>query len=131
MARAGRILIVDDEPDILVSLADVLNDEFTSTTVRVATSGAEAIELLHDEPADLILTDFRMPAMNGIDFVRRARSIAPHATFIMMTAYPDAKIAREAASAGVGLLVAKPFEIEYLVDLVRGALRRETAPPRP
>ncbi|MHB8604857.1 MAG: response regulator [Thermoplasmatota archaeon] len=125
MSASPRVLIVDDEPDILVSLADVLRAELADADVRVASSGPEALELLRDEPADLILTDYRMPKMNGLEFLRRARLVAPSATVIMMTAYPDATIAREAAGAGVVLLVAKPFEFDTFIELVRGALRRE------
>lgn len=122
-ARAQSILLVDDEPDILDSLQTILERHLPGVKVRTALSGPQALDLLKAEPADLIVTDYKMPSMNGLDFLEEASRVAPGVPRILVTAFPDLDIALRAINqAGVEHFITKPFRPEEVVEQVRAAL---------
>lgn len=117
------ILMVDDEPDILDSMRDLLETTHPDIRVETASSGEEALAILRETSVDLILTDYRMPNMSGIDLLVQAAALQPDATRIMITAYPDpALAARAAKDAGIALMISKPFDLEYFMNLVTSIL---------
>lgn len=124
--RQTSVLIVDDDPDIAAALKDLLDRELKGTRVVTALGGAEALELMEEISVGLILTDYRMPQMDGFEFLGRARVLAPNVPAIMMTAYADPDLApRALRDYRVGLVISKPFEIGYIVEVVRAAMRGE------
>lgn len=123
-----RLLIVDDEPQLL----DLLGDFFAPSgcDVRKASSGTEAIELIERERFDVILTDLKMPGPDGLEVLRIARKIQSDAEVVMMTGYATVDNAIEAMRAGAFHYLMKPFKGQEVVNLVEKAyahrqLRRE------
>src|SRR5687767_4961288 len=83
--RRQTILLVDDEADILESLKFVLESFLPDVDVRTADSGHRALESLAEKPVDLIVSDYRMPEMNGLEFLGKARTIHPNVPRILIT----------------------------------------------
>jgi signal transduction histidine kinase/CheY-like chemotaxis protein len=120
--RQATILLVDDEELVRVATADMLGD--LGYEVIEANSGAEALRLLRlgDEP-DLMITDYLMPGMNGVQLIENARAIAPAMQVMLITGYSTVA---EGPGASVARL-AKPFRQSDLAALVADLLTQEPA----
>jgi DNA-binding NtrC family response regulator len=117
---ANHILLVDDESDVLL----VLKDLFSSRGYQVssASNGKEASELLETISPDLILADYQMPEMNGIELLREARESRPDAMRILLTAHGDLNVAMEAINkADVYKFITKPWNNNDLLLTVQRA----------
>lgn len=109
--EVARILVVDDEEDILTTTAALLRRRLENVEVRTASSGAEALEALRERPADLLITDFRMPHMNGLELLEAASGLSPRTRRILMTAYPDMYLAIEALNDHrISYFLVKPLD---------------------
>ncbi len=122
------VLVVDDDPGILATLRLAL--AAAGCPVRTAASAEEALTLLAERPADLVLTDVRMEGASGIDLVREVRALLPDALCVVMTAFASFDNAVAAIKAGAFDYLPKPFSVEQLEHLVGKvatvvALRRE------
>jgi excisionase family DNA binding protein len=104
-----RILVVDDEESIRELLARVL--EMAEYDVDVAPDGPRALELLKDSSYDLLLTDLRMPGMDGLTVVREARRYRADLPIIIITGYSSEASAIEALNLGVSGYLTKPFRV--------------------
>jgi DNA-binding NtrC family response regulator len=118
----AHLLIVDDEPGIRQLLTLVF--ERDGHHVRVAEGGRRALELLRSEPVDLIISDVKMPDMNGIDLLRAARELSPDVAVVMMTAFATVDTAREAFKLGADDFIQKPFDVDELKLIVAKALEK-------
>jgi two-component system response regulator PilR (NtrC family) len=116
----SNLLIVDDELGMRQFLTHLFQRDGHS--VRVADSGRQALEVLQQEPADLVISDIRMPDMNGIELLRAAREMLPDIEVIMMTAFASVDTAREAFMLGAYDFVQKPFDNDVLKETVARAL---------
>jgi two-component system NtrC family response regulator len=116
------ILIVDDEKNYTLILSAVLQDVGYDTLT--ANSGAEALEILNHANADvdLVLTDMKMPVMDGIELLEKIKAINPHLPVIMMTAYGTVEKAVEAMQKGAYNYILKPFDNEGLIIFVKKAI---------
>jgi two-component system NtrC family response regulator len=113
------ILIVDDEKNYPPILSAVLEDEgFEPLT---AYSGREALEILEDSDVDLVLTDMKMPGMDGIELLERIKKKDPELPVIMMTAHGTIEKAVEAMQKGAYSYLLKPFDNEQLILYVNKA----------
>jgi response regulator RpfG family c-di-GMP phosphodiesterase len=115
-------LIVDDEPrlrQVLVRLME--SDGFLCTE---ATNGVEALEHLQRQPYTLVLTDLRMPRMDGIELLRQARSRFPEVAVVMITAVADVEVAVSCLAIGAMDYLTKPFHLEEVRARVIQALER-------
>ncbi|MFP4474670.1 MAG: sigma-54-dependent transcriptional regulator [Desulfatibacillaceae bacterium] len=114
------ILIVDDEKNYPPVLAAILEDEGYETLT--ANSGAAALETLQEADVDLVLTDMKMPKMDGMELMSRIKSMDPDVPVIMMTAYGTVEMGLEAMDRGAHSYIWKPFQNEQLILFVKRAL---------
>jgi DNA-binding NtrC family response regulator len=127
-ARRQRILVVDDEEDIRESLKALFETCLDDVDVSVAASGAAGLEALGRERIDLIVTDYKMPGMNGLEFLSRAAKQGPSIPRILVTAFPDLEIAIRAINeANIENFFTKPFDADQVLEVVRGILREQRA----
>src|SRR4051812_31109980 len=115
------ILLVDDEP----KLGDVLSVGLTDLGYEVfrVGSGPDAIDMIQRRDIDLVLTDLRMPGMDGRELLREIKRLRPATPVVLMTAYSSVKNAVQAIKEGAFDYVCKPFEIEELNGTLANALR--------
>src|SRR6478672_12145002 len=118
----ANILIVDDELGMRQFLTHLLQRE--GHTVRVADNGQLALALMRELPPDLIISDIRMPDMDGVELLRAARELHPDIEVIMMTAFANVDTAREAFLLGAYDFVQKPFDNDLLKETVTRALAK-------
>jgi two-component system chemotaxis response regulator CheY len=109
------ILVVDDDPGILSTVADIL--EFEGYRVEQAMNGAEGLALLDQVHPRLVLLDMRMPVLDGWDFARILKERGIDLPILVMTAAQDAR--RWAAEIGAAGYVAKPFDLTTLLEAVQ------------
>lgn len=119
----SNILIVDDEQSYRQLLSLVFDGD--GHTMRTATNGREALKALEKEPADLIISDVKMPDMDGIEMLRAVRETLPDLGVILMTAFASVETAREAFKLGADDFIQKPFDVEELKLIVRKTLEKQ------
>jgi two-component system response regulator PilR (NtrC family) len=119
----SNILIVDDEQSYRQLLSLVFDGD--GHTMRTATNGREALKALEEEPADLIISDVKMPDMDGIEMLRAVRETLPDLGVILMTAFASVETAREAFKLGADDFIQKPFDVEELKLIVRKTLEKQ------
>ncbi len=121
--QAPRILVVDDEPSICAIVQKSLMHE--GYQVETATQAQAALERLQQEPFTLLITDIKMPVMNGLDLAERARESQALLGIIVMTAYGSVENMARALRAGIDDFITKPFNIDDLRLTVSRALDRQ------
>src|SRR5260370_15483148 len=97
MTRRHTVLVVDDEPDVVQSVQDLLRLDYR---VLGATRAEEALKLVQEEEVQIVMTDQRMPAMTGVEFLRRLRGEHPDAIRLLFTGYADIKAVIDAINQG-------------------------------
>ncbi len=112
-----RILVVDDESIIRDSLKAWLDDE-AGFTVDTAKSGSDALEKLAEQSYQLMLLDIKMPGMDGVEVLQKAREMLPDLQVVMMTAYATVETAVEAMKTGALDYLIKPFDTEILIPKI-------------
>ena len=119
-ARLGRILVIDDEPDVV----DVISTYFTGAGYEVigATHGGDGLMLADVQRPDVVLLDIMMPGIDGVQVLAQLRLRWPELPVIMLTAVADIEIARGTLRRGAIDYVPKPFEWEHLERVVTAAL---------
>ncbi len=125
MKREYSILIVDDEEKILKALEMTLKrtDEFTSH-ITTASNGEEGLARLAEGNFDLVLSDFRMPKMDGVEFLNNVRLEHPYIIRILITGYSEIDVAENAITkAKVHSCIEKPWDREELITIVGNELR--------
>jgi two-component system response regulator AtoC len=115
-----RLLIVDDDPTIRTSLAEAFADNGT-TEVRVAKDPHQAFAMLSDGMPDVILSDVRMPEMDGIAFLKLLRERAPSIDVILMTAYDDMHTVVSAMREGAVEFLVKPLDLHHAQHVLDAA----------
>ena len=124
MSTQNTVMLVDDELMVLTALRSFLELE-TSYRVLSFTSPVAALEALHDDPVDVIVADFMMPELDGISFLRQARTMRPVATRILLTGYADKENAIRAINeAGLYYYLEKPWSNEHLKLVIRNGIER-------
>jgi DNA-binding NtrC family response regulator len=123
-ASRGRILIVDDETNARTALAELLRDE--GYTVETAADGFKALPKLEDFTPDLVLTDLKMPGMDGLELMRKAREQDADAVVVVMTAFGAIDTAVAAMRSGAADYLTKPINLDELGIVLERALERRT-----
>jgi DNA-binding NtrC family response regulator len=120
MTTSARILVVDDEEQMRDLLAKVL--ERNDYEVSVVSDGAAALASLEREPVDLVLTDVRMPGIDGMEALRAIKELNPEIVVIIMTAFGSIDQAVQAVKDGAYDYINKPFKIDELLLTIQKAL---------
>lgn len=115
-ARTLDILVVDDEELILSLVKEILKSR--GHTVRIAISGQKALEALAERPTELVITDIRMPGMDGFDLGMRIRQSNPNVRIALITGYFSEHSQGSADEIGIEEIVKKPFKSFELLEMV-------------
>lgn len=126
----GKVLIADDEREIVSSLAELVRRQ--GLTPLTAPDGDAALQCIQREHPDLLLVDFRMPGMSGMEVLQKAKKLDQDLPVVLITAFADVHGAVEAMRAGAHDYLAKPFEHHEIVRMMRRAIaeRRCRRQPR-
>jgi two-component system response regulator (stage 0 sporulation protein F) len=116
-----KVLIVDDQIGIRVLLVEVFSSEGYSTFQ--ASNGKLALELVKRETPDIVLLDMKIPGMDGLEILKHIKDINRSIKVIMMTAYGELAIIKEATDLGALMHFTKPFDIDELRMVVNNELR--------
>jgi EAL domain-containing protein (putative c-di-GMP-specific phosphodiesterase class I)/CheY-like chemotaxis protein len=118
--RRRRLLLVDDEVNIVAALKRLLRPD--GYDILTAHSGEQGLELLAQQPVDVIISDQRMPGLNGADFLRQARTLRPDTIRIMLSGYTELQSVTEAVNEGaIYKFLTKPWDDEQLRAHLRDA----------
>jgi DNA-binding NtrC family response regulator len=118
--RKNKILIVDDEEDIIESLRMLIERVFDDVEVDSVYSGEEALEHLNSTTPDLVISDFKMPGMTGLELLGYIHESYPRIPRILMTAFPDVQIAIDAINhAKIESFITKPIDPAEIVETIR------------
>src|SRR3989338_1823240 len=120
----AKILVVDDEHDMIWALTNVLLSE--NHTVVSVDSGEEALKKIEQTPLELVLLDFRLPGMDGIQVLEKIKLKKPELPVIMVTGYGGIEEAVQAIKLGATDYVSKPFDNDHLIEVINKALQIDT-----
>jgi DNA-binding NtrC family response regulator len=115
-----RIMVVDDEPSIVQMCVKVLQAQ--GHIVQGFTRAEEALTALAAEPADLLVVDYKMPELTGLDFIQRAWTLHPELRVVMITAHGTREVIGQATKTGVKNIVLKPFTPAELTQGIAAAI---------
>ncbi len=118
----GRILAVDDELDML-ALLKMIVEGYSDHQVTTTNNPLEAAELLEKDSFDLILTDLKMPGLDGMELLARAKQRDEDALVLVITAYGSLESAEEAMAKGAFDFITKPFRKEQILLAIDKAMR--------
>ena len=122
MNRRHTVLVVDDEPDVVASVKDLLRLDYK---VLGATRAAEGIEILDRENVHVVMTDQRMPEMTGVQLLEKVRERHPNAMRLLFTGYADVRAVVDAINRGnVYRYITKPWDPDELMAIIREACER-------
>lgn len=117
------VLLVDDEEDVLKHLVNAVDwPVYGIENILTANNGLSACDILHSHHVDLLITDIRMPNMDGIDLIRHVHGVYPHIRCILLSSYSDFQYAKEAISLGVENYLLKPINAEELDNSIQKSL---------
>jgi CheY-like chemotaxis protein len=128
MGKRHKILVLDDDPDFLELCQELLATLPSEPEVKAATSGSHAIAVLDSDPQSLLMTDLKMPGMDGFQVLSIVKRRHPDLKTIVMTGEADSEFRDRAYAIGIDLFVEKPktpSEIKQFVDCVESLLERE------
>ena len=128
MAARGQkhILVVDDDEDYRSSIIEIVSAELPFAKISQADSAERALELIADEPADLLIVDYRLPQKDGIALVEAARKTLPNAKFLMLSAEPDQYLLIKAGCT----VLSKPVEPDMLTRMLRRLIGAKATRPQ-
>lgn len=122
-----RVLLADDHALFREGLAGIINNQPDMQVVGEANDGLEAFVKAQELKPDLILMDVQMPGMNGIEAVRQIKQILPETIIVMLTVRGDDNMLFEALKNGAQGYLLKDIQSQYMLEMLRGALRGEAA----
>jgi two-component system, NtrC family, response regulator HydG len=114
-----RVLVVDDEKGVRTTLA--ANLELEGYEVVEAESGFRAVELAKERPFEVVITDMRMPGMNGLETFREIRKVRPDTAVVLMTGFALEKLLEEGVNEGAYAVLQKPFSMDLAAKVVARA----------
>ncbi len=131
-----RVLIVDDESNVAMTLAASMEKLGKEYVIETAHSGAEALVKIQGGAYALLITDYKMPGMNGLDLAQAVRRISPDTQVVLMTAYGSAELCDTVGQMGLDGYLDKPFTVAQVREMVKRITTDQvkdgssTTPPR-
>ncbi|RII36354.1 response regulator [Clostridium chromiireducens] len=123
MKKEYKILIIDDEEEILLSLKKNLILE--GYNVETCNDSVEALEMIKNNKLHIVITDIVMPNMNGIDLLKAAKAYDALTQVIMMTGYSTMEITIQSLEFGANDYILKPFKsIEYIIEIIDYSIQK-------
>jgi CheY-like chemotaxis protein len=119
----ASVLMVDDEEDLIWSVSQHFARERPTVDFKICSNPMEALSLLHREKIDVLITDFQMPVVNGIDLMIQAQKIQPDLSIIFITAFGSPQMRKEIDQRGAFGFVEKPFAPKALIEEVDLAIQ--------
>jgi nitrogen regulation protein NR(I) len=119
MNQPGKILLIEDDPGIVMTLRRVLSEEGYS--VKVEKRGDAGLSAAKEDSFDVVISDMKLPGLNGLDLVRELHAAKPRLPIILMTAHGTTETAIEATKSGAYDYVLKPFDLPEFIELVEKA----------
>ena len=119
MARS--ILIVDDDPALLDALTSMILMRLDDVHLQTAAVPEDALSLISSHNYDIVLSDIKLPGMNGLDLLRRILTLRPSTPVVMMTGHGDVTLRQEALNAGAIGFLQKPFDRNTLITQLQEA----------
>jgi len=116
-----RILVIDDEPDMLMLLRMMI-EENTDHEVETTNNPSEGIKLFSEKDYDLVITDLKMPGLDGIELFDEFQEIKPDIPMVMITAYGSIETADEAMKKGIADFITKPFRKDTILFTINRVL---------
>ena len=123
MNSAINILVVDDDPVACALLKETLLAE--NYRVDTAVNGLEALKTIREGSYDLLITDFIMPLLDGLELLTKAKAELPHLQVILMTASRQEAILVEARRQGADAVIPKPLEMKKLLNIIKNILQKQ------
>ena len=117
-----NVLIVDDEQNFLLSLADMLKDPGNDFEVLTASNGKEAAKIIDSQPVDLVVTDLKMPEMDGFELIAHINNLSPDTPVIAMTAYGTSEMESRLMKMGTFQYIEKPIDFASLLKKINEGL---------
>jgi DNA-binding NtrC family response regulator len=122
----SRVLLIDDDQHLLVALAAVFARSPCFITVETASSAEQALRLIQAIRYDTIVSDFSMPGLNGIEFLKECKAVRPDVPIILLTGYGTLELEEKAFEEGAYAVILKPVDVDVLLSVVTHAIiRRE------
>lgn len=116
-----KILVIDDEMDMLMMLRMLIEDN-TDHSVETTNNPSEGLKRLSDESFDLVITDLKMPGIDGMELFAEIRKSVPHLPVILITAYGSQEVADEAIREGISDFITKPFKKDRILFSIQRSL---------
>jgi DNA-binding NarL/FixJ family response regulator len=124
-----RILVADDNPAVRNFLRSLLEQQSTWRVCDQAPTGTEALQRVQENPPDMILLDFQMPDLNGIEVARRIVALFPEIPILMVTIHVSKQLSDEAQKTGIRGVCAK-WDVGSIVEAVNALLQHKTYFPQ-
>ena len=124
MSSKGRVIVIDDEVNAAAALETLLKED--GYEVWRAHDARTGLQLLEKEEPDVVLTDLRMPGMDGLELLARVKQIRPETMVILMTAYGTVKTAVKAMKLGAEDYLGKPIDVEELEVVLQKVLEKKS-----
>jgi response regulator RpfG family c-di-GMP phosphodiesterase len=120
----NRLLLLDDEPHVIAALQRLLRQHFgRSLYIDTQSDPLQALVLAEQRPWDAVLCDYRMPQLDGLEFLRRLSALQPHAVRMMLSASCELQtVMRAVNDVGVFRYLVKPWQTEQMIEHVQAAL---------
>lgn len=127
----GRILIIDDDDVLLSALPWPIKRRIPHIEIDIADTPEEALRHVYSTDYEVILSDIKMPRMDGVTLLRKLRAIQPSTPVILFTACGEEELRREANSRGAFAFITKPLDLPFLVELLKKAMSERRVHTQP
>ena len=121
----SKILVIEDEAAIRRVLIKIISEENEAYKVEEADNGLDGLEKIKDHDYDLVLCDIKMPKMDGVEVLEKAKIVKPEIPFVMISGHGDLDTAVNTMRLGAFDYISKPPDLNRLLNTVRNALDRK------